>query len=285
MSHDAIPKTVLVTGCSSGIGKTVAYGLKELGFIVYPTVRQLKDANALIKDGFDVIQLDYAEPNSVGAAFSTLMQKTQNQLFAVFHNGAYGQPGAVEDLSREVLEKQFATNFFGWHQLNNLILPVMRQQGYGRILLNSSILGFIAFPMRGAYNASKFAIEGLFDTLRLELNGTGITVSLIEPGPITSDFRKNAKVAFEENIYNQPKILDVSPHQEHYKQVMARLNKEGNADPFTLPPEAVLKKVVHALTSRRPKIRYPVTFPTHLFAVLKRLLPHAWLDWVLRRVS
>jgi NAD(P)-dependent dehydrogenase (short-subunit alcohol dehydrogenase family) len=278
-------KTVLVTGCSSGIGKTVAYGLREQGFTVYPTVRQEKDMAPLVTDGFDVTLLDYADAQSVETAFAILMQKTQGQLFAVFHNGAYGQPGGVEDISREAMEKQFASNFFGWHQLNNLILPIMRKQGYGRILVNSSVLGIIALPMRGAYNASKFALEGLFDTLRLELHGTDIHISLIEPGPIASDFRKNAKKAFDENILNHPEILQASPHQTHYQDVIERLNKEGKADPFTLPPEAVLKKVLHALNSRYPRLRYPVTFPTHFLGVLKRILPHRCLDWVLRRAA
>ncbi|MEO0443258.1 MAG: SDR family NAD(P)-dependent oxidoreductase [Pseudomonadota bacterium] len=278
-------KTVLVTGCSSGIGKTVAYGLRDKGYIVYPTARKRRDVVQLMKAGFDAIELDYADSASVESACKMLMEKTGNQLFAVFHNGAYGQPGAVEDLSRDALEKQFASNVFGWHQLNNLILPVVRKQGYGRIIINSSVLGIIAFPMRGAYNASKFALEGLFDTLRLELKNTNIFISLIEPGPIASEFRKNAKIAFEQNIYNNKKIMDGSPHKEYYQQVMARLSKQGSVDPFTLPPEAVLKKVEHALSSSQPKIRYPVTFPTYLFSVLKRLLPHRCLDWVLLRVS
>jgi NAD(P)-dependent dehydrogenase (short-subunit alcohol dehydrogenase family) len=280
-----IHKTVLVTGCSSGIGKAVAYGLREQGFTVYPTVRKHTDMAALSNAGFEVIQLDYVDKNSVATAFAELMDKTQGQLFAVFHNGAYGQPGGVEDISREVMEKQFASNFFGWHQLTTLILPVMRQQGYGRIIVNSSILGFIAFPMRGAYNASKFALEGLFDTLRLELSGTGIHVSLIEPGPISSDFRKNAKKAFEENLYHRPNIVNASPHQAHYRQVITRLNKQDSVDPFTLPPEAVLKKVVHALNSPCPNIRYPVTVPTQVFSLLKRLLPHRMLDWILRKAA
>lgn len=278
-------KTVLVTGCSSGIGKTVAYGLREKGYIVYPTARKSSDVDELVQQGFDAIHLDYADSHSVKRAYETLMEKTGHQLFAVFHNGAYGQPGAVEDLSREALEKQFATNVFGWHQLNNLLLPIMRQQGYGRIIVNSSVLGIIAFPMRGAYNASKFALEGLFDTLRLELKGTNIFISLIEPGPITSQFRKNAKAAFEQNLYNNKTIIDSSVHKDYYQQVMDRLSKEGNVDPFTLPPEAVLKRVEHALSRARPKIRYPVTLPTYLFSVLKRLLPHRCLDWVLLKAS
>ena len=278
-------KTVLVTGCSSGIGSVVAYGLREKGFTVYPTARKQEDVQQLIDNGFDAIQLDYADSASVDAAFFLLMEKTQHQLFAVFHNGAYGQPGAVEDLPRDILEKQFASNFFGWHQLNNLILPIMRAQGYGRIIVNSSVLGFIAFPMRGAYNSSKFALEGLFDTLRLELYNTNIFLSLIEPGPITSRFRANAKIAFEENIYKNADIIQKSAYRDHYESVLKRLGTEESVDPFTLPAESVLKKVEHALTSKRPRVRYPVTFPTYLFGFLKRLLPSRCLDWVLVKAS
>ena len=277
-------KTVLVTGCSSGIGKTVAYGLRDKGYSVYPTVRKPEDLQALLDDGFDALQLDYADEQSVKHCFESLMKKTNGELYAVFHNGAYGQPGAVEDLTRETLEKQFAANFFGWHQLTNLIIPVMRQQGYGRIILNSSVLGFVAMPMRGAYNASKFALEGLFDTLRLELNDTNIFISLIEPGPITSDFRKNAKIAFEENVYHNKLVIESSVYKEYYSKVLSRLAKEGNVDPFTLPATAVLKRVEHALNSSKPKIRYPVTFPTYLFGVLKRIFPSRLMDWLMLKL-
>lgn len=273
-------KTVLVTGCSSGIGKTVTYGLRKAGYTVYPTARKSEDLEQLKADGFDAIKLDYSDKLSVENAFKQLMQYTDNQLYAVFHNGAYGQPGAVEDLSREVLETQFSSNFFGWHQLNNLLLPLMRHQGYGRIIFNSSVLGLVSLPMRGAYNASKFALEGLMDTLRLELNGSNIYVSLIEPGPVKSHFRRNAHQAFLKNIDQENSIF-----REYYAGVLKRLESQEKDDPFTLPPEAVLKKVLHALNNKRPKIRYYVTFPTYLFATLKRLLPHRWLDAVLLRVS
>ena len=274
-------KTVFVTGCSSGIGRCVAYGLRDKGYMVYPTARRQDDLQALIDDGFEAIALDYSDSDSVERAFSELMQKTNGELYAVFHNGAYGQPGAVEDLTRSALEAQFACNVFGWHQLNNLILPVMRRQGYGRIIINSSVLGIVALPMRGAYNASKFALEGLFDTLRLELKNTGIFVSLIEPGPIASDFRANAKIAFETHIYNDKVILDASVHRQTYEKTLKKLAHKGSVDPFTLPPESVLKRVEHALISDKPKIRYPVTVPTYVFGFLKRVLPHRCLDWIL----
>jgi NAD(P)-dependent dehydrogenase (short-subunit alcohol dehydrogenase family) len=205
------------------------------------------------------------------------LYRTKGELYALFNNGAFGLPGAVEDLSRDAIRAQFETNFFGWLELTNRVLPVMRNQGYGRIIQNSSILGFVAMPFRGAYNATKFAIEGLSDTLRLELNGTDIHVSLVEPGPILSRFRANALVALQQYI-----DIEHSVHRERYQQVLQRLNKEGPAVPFTLPPEAVLKKVIHALESPRPRARYYVTFPTYLFGYLKRVLPAKTLDRLLR---
>ncbi|MEA2094340.1 MAG: SDR family NAD(P)-dependent oxidoreductase, partial [Pseudomonadota bacterium] len=192
----------------------------------------------------------------------------------------YGQPGAVEDLSRDVLRTQFETNLFGWHELTNRIIPIMRQQGHGRIIHNSSVLGFVALPFRGAYTASKYALEGLADTLRLELRGTDIHVSLVEPGPIESRFRANAFAAYQHNINPETSV-----HRDQYLRMEQRLTKEGPAVPFTLPPEAVLKKVIHALESRRPKARYYVTFPTYLFAVLKRLTTQRALDRILLRAG
>ena len=205
---------------------------------------------------------------------------TDGKIDALFNNGAFGQPGAVEDLTREVLRFQFETNLFGTHELTNLILPLMRKQGQGRIIYNSSILGLVAMTYRGAYNASKFALEGLADTLRLELHGTNIHISLIEPGPILSDFRKNAFALYQKNI--DPAH---SYHKQTYKVMEARLQKEGAAAPFTLPAEAVAKKVIHALEASRPNLRYYVTFPTYLFGFLKRILPVSWLDALLRKVQ
>jgi NAD(P)-dependent dehydrogenase (short-subunit alcohol dehydrogenase family) len=273
-------KNLLVTGCSSGIGQTTALGLKARGYRVFATARKHEDIEELGKSGLDALYLDYANSDSVQRAFESVMQQTGGRLYGLFNNGAYGQPGAVEDLTRETLRKQFESNFFGWHELTRLAIPVMREQGEGRIIHNSSVLGFAAMPFRGAYNASKFALEGLSDTLRLELRGSNIHVSLVEPGPILSRFRANALVALRENI-----DIDNSIHRESYKGALARLQKEGPAAPFTLPPEAVLRKVVHALESRRPKPRYYVTFPTCLFGTLKRLLGTRQLDWILYKAG
>jgi NAD(P)-dependent dehydrogenase (short-subunit alcohol dehydrogenase family) len=272
--------TVLVTGCSSGIGYCVAKGLKARGYNVYATARKQEDVDRLIGEGLKCLRLDYADSESVQDLANELMLLIGCELYGVFHNGAYGQAGAVEDLSREVLEKQFAANVFGWIELNNRLIVMMRQNNRGRIIFNSSVLGMISLPFRGAYNASKYAIEGFADTLRLELRGTGIKICLIEPGPIESKFRQNSLVALKENI-----DMESSVHRDLYKKSIARLEKKGAVVPFTLPAEAVLKKVIHALESRSPKARYYVTLPTYLFATLRRLLPTKGLDNLLSRIK
>ena len=273
-------KVVFITGCSTGIGYTTAVELKKRGHRVICSARKEADVTRLQKEGFETLQLDLADSASIQQAVKQLIELTDGKIDGLFNNGAYGQPGAIEDLSRDVLREQFETNFFGTHELTNLIIPLMRKQGYGRIIYNSSILGFVAMRYRGAYNASKFALEGLVDTLRIELFDTNIKLCLIEPGPITSNFRKNAFAMYQKNI--DPEI---SFHKDTYKAMEERLQKEGPAAPFTLPAEAVAEKVIHALESKNPKIRYYVTFPTYLFGYLKRLLPTSWLDVLLRKAQ
>lgn len=273
-------KTILITGCSTGIGYCVAHGLKVLGWRVFATARQPADVRRLQAEGLESLPLDLRDSESIRTAVAAILAQTDGRLEALFNNGAYGQAGAVEDLSREALREQFETNVFGTQELTNQIVPIMRRQGGGRILYTSSVLGLVAFPYRGAYVASKFALEGLADTLRLELAGTGIHVCLIEPGPILSRFRDNAHVAYRRYIQ-----AETSLHREQYAAMEARLLKKGPAAPFTLPPEAVLKRVIHALESRRPRARYYVTVPTYLFAALRRLLPTRALDAVLRRAG
>ncbi len=273
-------RAILITGCSSGIGLCAARGLRARGYRVFATARKAADVARLSEEGLEALRLDLDEPDSIAQAVEAVLARTGGCLYGLFNNGAYGQPGALEDLSREALRRQFETNVFGWQELTNRVIPVMRRQGGGRIIHNSSVLGFVAMPYRGAYNASKYALEGLADTQRLELRGTGIHIALIQPGPIESRFRANAHRAFLRWV-----DAEASPHRDNYQAMMDRLTREGPVVPFTLPPEAVLKKVIHALESPRPRIRYRVTVPTHLFAVLKRLLPDAWMDRVLGRSS
>lgn len=280
MPNEAIsPRTVLITGCSSGIGYTLAHGLKARGYRVFASARQSADVERLRTEGLEALVLDLDSAGSIRAAVDEVLARTQDRLYALVNNGAYGQPGAVEDLTREALRAQFETNVFGTQELTNLVLPAMRAGNEGRIVQISSLLGIVCLAYRGAYNASKYALEALSDTLRLELRGTNIHVSLIEPGPITSRFRANAFESYKRNI---DKTL--SAHRDYYERVERRLGGEKPL-PFTLPPEAVLEKVIHALGARQPKLRYPVTFPSHLFTWLRRLLPGRTLDWIMARAS
>jgi len=272
---------VLITGCSSGIGLCVARGLKNEGYQVIASARRPEDVERLRKeDGLDAVQLDLDSRSSISAGLQAALEISGGGLYGLFNNGAYGQPGAVEDLTWETLEAQLRTNLLGWHELTRQVIPIMRSRGEGRIIQNSSVLGFAAMPYRGAYNCSKFALEGLSDTLRLELAGSGIFVSLVQPGPITSRFRDNAYRKYQENIDKQHSV-----HRANYEAMESRLRKQGDATPFTLPPEAVLKKVLHALRSRRPRPRYPVTVPTYLFGLLRRFLGTRQMDAILRKAS
>ncbi|MDH5516717.1 MAG: SDR family oxidoreductase [Gammaproteobacteria bacterium] len=273
-------KSILITGCSSGIGYCVATALKQRGYRVFATARATADVERLAAEGFEAYQLDLTDSDSINTAVDAILAVSDNRLDALFNNGAYGLPGAVEDLTREALRVQFETNVFGWIELTNRIIPVMRQQDDGRIIMNSSVLGFAAMAYRGAYNASKFAIEGFSDTLRIELKDTPIQVSLIEPGPISSQFRKNAKKAFDAFI-----DAENSLHKAQYLAMQDRLNKPGPAAPFTLPPEAVLKRVIDALESKQAKARYYVTLPTYLFGFLKRFLSSRVMDKILAKAG
>ncbi len=272
-------KSILITGCSSGIGLCTAQRLKQNGYRVFATARKNDDVEKLKQQGFESFLLDYTHSNTIHLTLQNVLDATGGTLYALFNNGAYGQPGAVEDLNTEVLREQFETNFFGWHELTRLVIPIMRKQGYGRIIQNSSVLGLVAMRFRGAYNASKYAIEGLSDTLRLELHGSNVFVSMIEPGPISSRFRANALLYFKKNINTENSYF-----KEQYNNLLKKLQTDGPVVPFTLPADAVYTKVFKILTAKRPKAHYYVTFPTYLFGYLKRIISARVLDSLLRRV-
>ncbi|MDH4273874.1 MAG: SDR family NAD(P)-dependent oxidoreductase [Gammaproteobacteria bacterium] len=273
-------KSILITGCSSGIGLCVAEGLAARGYRVFATARQQHDVAQLRERGLRALQLDVTDSAMIREVVAQVVSETGGTLYALFNNAGYAQPGAVEDLQRAWVRDNFETNVFGPWELTNRVIPIMRKQGYGRIIQNSSVLGIIALPFRGAYNASKYAIEGWSDTLRLELHGSGIHVSLIEPGPILSKFRANAFAMYKKNVDPQSSYF-----REVYWGMERRLTKKGPAAPFTLPPEAVLQAVIAALESANPRPRYRVTVPTSLFAWLKRVLSTRTLDRLLRKVS
>ena len=264
---------VLITGCSSGIGYHAAKRLSDEGFAVIASARKLEDVTRLQAEGLTAIRLDLADPVSITEAVSQVRELCQGELYGLFNNGAYGQPGALEDLPTAALRAQFESNFFGWHELIRQILPLMLPHGEGRIIQNSSVLGLVAMKYRGAYNASKFAIEGYTDTLRLELRGTGVQISLIEPGPIASQFRANALAALRQRI-----DLEHSRHAPVYQQTLSRLEKVVPGNRFTLPPEACMPPLLHALNARRARPRYQVTTPSKWMNLLRGWLPTRLLD-------
>lgn len=271
--------TILITGCSSGIGLDAAQGLREAGWHVFASCRQQDDCDRMRAMGFDSPRLDYADPDSLRDGLAEVLATTGGTLDALFNNGAHGLPGAVEDLPRDGLRAIFEVNLFGVHDLTCRVLPVMRAQGHGRIVNCSSVLGMVTYPWRGAYVATKFALEGLTDTLRVEMRGTGIHVVLIEPGPITSQIRVNSIPHFERWI-----DWKNSPRRKNYEATLLnRLYESSGPDQFELPPSAVTAKLRHALESRLPAARYYVTTPAYIAGFLRRVLPTRWLDFVLSR--
>lgn len=272
-------RSLLITGCSSGIGLDAARGMAARGWRVFATCRQEKDCDRLRAEGLESFVLDYADDASIAAAVAEVQARTGGRLDALFNNGAFACPGAVEDIPRDALRAIFETNLFGYHDLTRRVIPMMRAQGAGRIVNCSSVLGIVGAKWRGAYVATKFAMEGLSDVMRLEMAGTGVEVILIEPGPIGTQIRVNAIPHFERWIDWQN-----SARRDEYAVLLDRLYKPAaKRDRFELPPSAVTAKLIHALESPRPRARYYVTTPTHIAGTLRRLLPTRMLDRVLRK--
>lgn len=271
-------RSVLITGCSSGIGLASARLLKQRDWRVLATARQEADLARLRDEvGVEAIELELADETSVARCAATALELTNNKLFALFNNAAYGQPGALEDLDLEAVREQFTVNVFAAHDLTRRVIPAMRANAAGRIVHCSSVLGLVAAPYRGVYCASKFALEALADTLRLELAGSGIAVSLIEPGPIDTKFIDHALAAADRHV-----DIEGSVHRARYEAMITAMER-GGKQTFKLPPEAVANKLVHALESRRPKRRYYVTTPTYIVAAARRMLPTPMLDWFAAR--
>lgn len=271
-------KTILITGCSSGIGLDAARTLRAKGWTVFASCRAEKDCAAREAEGFVAPRLDYQDADSIARCAEFVLEHTGGALDALFHNGAYALPGPLEDIPAEGMRAQFEANFLGWHDLNRHMIPAMRAQGQGRILFNSSVLGLVGMKYRGAYVATKFALEGYSDVLRMEMAGTGIHFILIEPGPIETDFRKNAIRQFERWVDWQG-----SARRQQYEDSLLDLLHKGGSSGVQWPASAVTDVVIKALTVRRPKARYGVTTPTHVMALARRILPTRALDWVLSK--
>lgn len=273
-------KAVLITGCSSGIGRKAATILAERGFRVFATARRQQDVEVLTALGLEALPLDVTDSASIRRCIEEVLFRCDGRVYGLVNNAGFGVPGALEDLSRDSVRQQFETNVFGAHEMITSLLPAMRKAGEGRIVQISSILGLVSLAYRGAYNASKYALEGLSDTLRLELAGSNIYVSSIAPGPIGSRFRENALGQYQQHV-----DVEHSAHRDDYKKLAGKFERGSGKDPFSLGPEAVVKRIVHALESKRPKPRYFVTFPAYALSSLKRLLPTRTLDRVLLKVS
>jgi NAD(P)-dependent dehydrogenase (short-subunit alcohol dehydrogenase family) len=271
--------TILITGCSSGIGHDAAQGMRAVGWRVFASCRKTDDCARMRAEGFESPRIDYEDAESIATGLAEVLEATGGRLDALFHNGAYAIPGAVEDLPTGALRQIFEANLFGWHELTRHVIPVMRAQGHGRIVMNSSVLGFVGLKWRGAYVATKHALEGISDVLRLEMADTGIRVILIEPGPVTSLIRKNSIPHFERWI-----DWEASPRAEQYREsLLKRLYQSKGPDRFELPASAVTKVLLRALTARNPRARYRVTLPTKAMAVAVRILPGRLLDALLAR--
>ncbi len=269
---------VFITGTSSGIGYAAALHMKNCGWRVFSGARKSEDLERLAEEGFEAVSVDLARSDSVQEAADKVLRECDGNLAGLVNNAGYGQPGALEDLDREQMRRQFEVNVLGLQELTNAVLPSMIQQGSGRIVHISSVVGRVSLPFMGIYSASKFAVEALADAQRVELTGTGVRVSLVEPGPIHTQFSKNALGSVNDGIPS-----DTSRFADLYRRELARRGGQREYRPFSLPPEAVAKKIEHALTARRPRRRYAVTLPAHLGSWMSRLAPDALLDAILVR--
>lgn len=272
-------RSVLITGCSSGIGYDAAHGLAKQGWRVFATCRAEADCARLVGEGLEALVLDMTDPASMDAALADILDRTGGTLDALVNNAAFGLPGAIEDLPTQGIREVFETNLFGLHELTTKVIPIMRAQGHGRIVNIGSVLGYVVFKWRAAYTASKYALEGYTDTLRIEMADTSIKIILIDPGPITSQIRQNSVAHFERWVN-----WEASPRAALYRDsLLKRLYEDRGPDPFELPASAVTTKLSRALEAKRPAAKYYVTTPAYTMNIARRLLPTRALDWLIQK--
>jgi NAD(P)-dependent dehydrogenase (short-subunit alcohol dehydrogenase family) len=270
-------RNAFVTGCSTGIGRATAQVLREAGWTVTPTARRDEDLDSLRADGFRPAFLDLLREETWTPALDAARAAWNGEpAGALINNAGYGQPGALEDLSPDQLRRQLEVNVVGLQALTNRFLPEFRREGCGRIVHVSSVVGRLALPFLGIYSASKFAVEALADAQRVELTGSGIGLSLIEPGPIATHFGDNALDQLDEVRAEDSRFL------AQYGIQSRRLRDKRERDPFSLPPEAVASRILHAIESARPRRRYAVTVTAHIGAFMSRFAPDALLDAAMR---
>ncbi len=269
-------QSILITGCSSGIGLETALYLQKKGFLVFATARKKKDVQTLKDHGLKSFLLDVTKTDTIRDTLESILTQTEGTLDILFNNAGFGQPGALEDIPTQALKDQFETNVFGLHELTKQVLPIMQAQGYGKIINHSSVLGLVSLKFRGAYNASKYAVEGLSDTLRLELEGTNIYISLLNTGPIISNFRENAKKKIKQNI-------DIN-NSRFTATYIKNLDSKKSDVPFTLQANEVAKVVEIICNTSKPRPRYYITKATYILGYLKRFLSTQLLDQVLKKI-
>lgn len=270
---------ILITGCSSGIGLESAKLLQQKGHNVFATARKQSDVDYLASLGFESFLIDVTNYETIDNALQTILDKYIT-LDVVFNNAGFGQPGAVEDVNVDVLKYQFETNVYGTHYLTCAAIKIMRKQGYGKIIQHSSVLGIISLKFRGAYNASKYAIEGLNDTLRQELTGTNIYISTLNTGPVSSNFRKNALSNFQKNIDIQNSAFTAV----YNKELKQRLESKSDTTSFTITSQEAAKTILKIVDAKRPKPRYYITKATHILGFFKRILSTSLLDKLLNKI-
>ena len=277
---DGRRKSILITGCSSGIGLDAALTLRRRGWRVFAACRAKRDSDALAKDhGLETLVIDYTKPNTIASGMAHVLRETDGKLDALFNNGAYGMGGATEDVPVAALREIFECNFFGWHDLTVRAVEAFRANGgRGRIVQCSSILGNVVFPMRMAYSATKFALEAHCDSLRLELADTDIRVVSLAVGPIRTRIREKSRPHFEKHV--RPKVQTSAWRTFYEQKFIPRLYGPYRKDAGELEPEAVTRALLTALNARRPRPRYAVTWPSKLFMFLARVLPCWALDYV-----
>ncbi len=271
---DVISRSVLITGCSSGIGLAAARYLRDRGWAVIPTARKPEDIQQLRAEGFNPVALDVTDSAAIQQAANDVLRLFGGNLGALVNNAGYGQPGAMEDMTRDAMRDQFEVNVFGLQELTNQLIPAFRRQGYGRIVNVSSVLGRVSLPFMGVYSASKFAVEAMSDAMRVELWKSGVAVSLVEPGPIETAFRKSSR----ERARTQQENFGRSHFEKYYREQMGEAGTKKLSHMFMLSPESVARKIAHAIESPRPRRRYPVTAVAHMMEFLRAFVPDGMID-------
>jgi short-subunit dehydrogenase len=263
------PGPVLITGCSTGIGRATAERLAGRGMTVYATARRLDSIEDLRAAGCRTLALDVTDEKSMRAGVAAV-EGAEGSVGALVNNAGYSQSGAVETIPMDELRRQFETNVFGLVRMCQLVLPGMRRAGRGRIVNISSMGGKVVFPGGGAYHGTKFAVEAISDALRFEVRGFGVYVSLIEPGLIRTSFGETAVGSVPEHD---------GPYTE-FNTAVARATAGAYDGPLAklgAGPEAVAKAIEKAITARRPRTRYPVTASARFFIGQHAILPdRAW---------